>query len=1189
MARVPRVRQLSAKPKHIPRHRAVDLNEEGPEEDRITRKEHTRLTDAMKESICLFIEQLFQSLNGEEDFHVALMAQKMLRPVSFNLGQAIADNRITLQLEYLNLLSFLMFKTKFARSLGPLNIEKRLVSPPEIERIAAFGEDFKDVSFREEKEGGRKSKMDKKKAKKRRKSQKGKDTEAETDRAAESAGIKLLEHLKGILAQGDFLEVLLRGLNNEHTFVMTKYLEYINKLLFLFTKLFEEKALRDSLKRILFTYLSIIHENSASRGPLQDQEKRKEKVISLLKGMRFFLEQVLQFTHVEIKNERGVEKALVAIFTLGIVSQKEQSRTKMVFKLEESTCMSLINDFPQLFHKLLDTYRPSGLIADPDVYRMLKDPGFARAQVDVEKPGGSVNIKQSISESVLAGNLFETNSVSAYKSTQIFGAEGLHGEDFGVLTDLDFSAAALTSVSRNVFKILNPLCGNFVMKSVEAILTNWANCNKTSLGLSGLDLLDLSSANLSRFQSNTSGLTRRFPGDADPAHSDLHVRILELVLFNNLEPERLLKGVDFSLQMKTIKEERKAFSSKFSSKTVYFWTAHAQREIDVLSFIFAYIKYCCRPDNFFDQAKSRLDSARLGNFSTTLLNLLRVFEGPENLMTFAWVLDVISVFLHKFEHVGGFPSKTRSDWRSFISDLWAKVGKIVSDDFAFEFTEESGSGGRAAPKGVLHPLRPINPSLRAASGRLKLQLAKHFRGNQQEKEKMFDYLKFRGRDTNVLRYKYFLLATLKKSLYQICDFFLSSSKGGSSKNVSLSSSMILQRSADSLQINSLVEDSSVWNLVRLRPLVEKLLGVLKARKDHSLLHQEISEILLILCTNKSFLAEFKQNLLDIFDSDKFFRCDVKTLKMWSRIIDRVLDFSKNSTIVDYYMKNIDFKGVFVFRNTENKKRMKCFLRICFIIYSGDAEKYIDKRALKTLLEKIKNLLKEEDSDPRLVVLILFSLRILIMRLQQSTLNELFRTIWPSIIFLLRKLIKSKTQTDEGIFLASMKLLELISSTDIEEFNLHKWSFMFEYFGVELKMVDGKDNSQRLLSTGCYESKPLCVDGPRGEQLIGFHVNPFLMAQMPSDTLVRFRLRNDSDANTYSSKSPLTQAYNTAEVLKKRKVVITENSLQEIKLEHKIHQFLTYAVQSSRMDIQIDKEDLECVIEKDFIDFGAYLI
>lgn len=53
--------------------------------------------------------------------------------------------------------------------------------------------------------------------------------------------------------------------------------------------------------------------------------------------------------------------------------------------------------------------------------------------------------------------------------------------------------------------------------------------------------------------------------------------------------------------------------------------------------------------------------------------------------------------------------------------------------------------------------------------------------------------------------------------------------------------------------------------------------------------------------------------------------------------------------------------------------------------------------------------------------------------------------------------------------------------------------------------------------------------------------------------------------------------------------MAENSLKGIKLEHKIYEFLMYVVQSSTMDVQIDKEDLECVIERDFIDFGAHLL
>ena len=1077
----------------------------------------------MKESICLFIEKLFESLNNEEDFQMALSAQMMLKPISFNLENAIQNNRITLQLEYLNLLNFLMFKTKFARSLGALNIEKRLVEVEEIQRVEGFAENFTEINFSvDEKEESRKSKKDAKKSKKKKKKRESKLAERPKDEAYVRQGAQLLENLKKILSKGDFLHILLKGLNNEHTFVMAKYLEYINRLMFMYTKLFSDETLLKALKNILFTYLTIIHENGVPNGPLQDLEKRKEKVISLLKGMRFFLEQVLQFTHVEIRNERNVEKALIAIFTLGIVSQKDNSRKKMVFKLEESTCMDLIDNFPKLFNKLLETYRLTGIIADPDVYRMLKDPSFSAVSQETPEVEAPVNMRNSISDSGIGGSIFESNALSVYKSNNIYRDANLE-EDFGVLTHFDFSATNLTNISKYVFKILNPLCNNFVMKTVEALLVNWANCNKKSVGLSGLDILDFSLNNMRKFQSTSMKTSQILQGglkEEDILRSDLHMKILELLLYNDLQPERLLKGVDFSFQMREIKELRKNFGGSKYSKKIYFWTSYAQAEIDLLSFIFAYLKYCCSPKNFFDKEKQRHDSSRLVGFSTTLLTLLKTFDGAENPLTFMWILDIISVFLDKFASLIGFLGKSRTEWRLFISDLWTKIGKIISDDFSFEFSENKDAlKSTNLTKGVIFPLRPINPSLRAATGSLKMKLAKHFRGTEEEKDKMFDYIKYKDKETNIVRYKYFLLITLKKSVYQLCEFFLSSSKTSSSKSISLNSSTILQNSSDPAKLNSFMEDSSVWNLVRLRPLIDKLMGILKVRKEHSLIHQEITEILLILCVNRSFLGDFKQDLLDIFDSDEFFKCDVRTLKMWSKIIDRVLDFSKNSTIVDYYMKNIDFKGVFVFRDTENKKRMKCFLRICFIIYSGDAEKYIDKRALKTLLEKIKNLLKEEKTDPRLTILILFSLRILIMRLQKSTLNELFKTIWPSIIFLLRKLIKSKNETNEGIFLASMKLLELISSTDIEEFNLHKWSFMFEYFGVELTMVDPKFTNSQLISQGqgSYETVPHFVDGPNGEELIGFHVNPFLMAQMPSNTLVRFKLKNNMEINTYTSK------------------------------------------------------------------------
>lgn len=128
-------------------------------------------------------------------------------------------------------------------------------------------------------------------------------------------------------------------------------------------------------------------------------------------------------------------------------------------------------------------------------------------------------------------------------------------------------------------------------------------------------------------------------------------------------------------------------------------------------------------------------------------------------------------------------------------------------------------------------------------------------------------------------------------------------------------------------------------------------------------------------------------------------------------------------------------------------RIKGFQRICFIIYSGEIEKYLDKNRLKIMLEKIKEVLKDENVHPNLVIMILFSIRILLLRLSKETLNSLLKSLWPSILFLLEKMILSHkmTKKDEKkkIILAALKLIELISCKDIEEFNLHRWAFLFE--------------------------------------------------------------------------------------------------------------------------------------------------
>lgn len=1123
----------------------------------ISAGDHEKLTDCTKESICLFIEKLFTSLNSEEDWAVTELVQQMIGPVSFNLGKAIESNKITLQLEYLNLLSFFVFKTKFSEALGTLSIDDRRLTKESLFNVYGFGQNFLIIEDEEsqtrnvlseldqiDKSKDKSAKKKKSKNNKKKKSKKDKNEEAEMI-ATMTRGHELLEGLKKILLDRKFLNKILKGLNNEHTFVMTKYIEYLNKIIFLYTKLFENQNLRMVLKDIIGAYLNVIHENGGSRGALKDQEKRKEKVISLLKGLRFLLEEVLHVSQIEVKEGRNVEKALVAIFTFGIVSSKDSSRKKMIFKLEEETCMALINTFPELFKKLLSTYRLSNIISDADIYRMLCDPSSLKA--------GPTSNNQSVS----GPGLPDSDSVMGYRSAldksmlnisindsvlPNTGGLNVQSQSFGIFHQTTrIKPESLRGISKYVFKILYPLQNNFVMKSIEAVLWNWSQYNKNSGGPSSMGFKELCMG-----RSNINSQTTHDTNDFSPMKkyssrqehlnegkdlNNTHLKILETLLYADICPNRLIMGVLYSRQMMKIKEARKAFSSSKNSKKLFFWAPHAQKEVDLLSFVFGYIKYCCSQKNFVNLEEGKLDTPRLWEFSSSVLSLLKFFEGVENINTMMWTIDLISVLLSKFQGVGIVSGKNKNDWRSYVSDLWTKAGKILNDDFKFEFDDVgeeilSRRGSKKARKNskkhnettkpmkvgdqkekILRPLTPISPSLRAASKNVMFRLAKHFRGEEEEKDKMFDVKKYPSRQTNVIRYKYFLLITLQKSLYQMCEVFLTSSKSSSS-SASLNNSES-KNGSEIMKSGISLNASSVWNIARVRPLIDKLLDILKVRKANSLIIQEVSQIVLILSCNKSFLNEFRQDLLDIFDGDEFFKCDVKTLKMWSFIIDRVLDSSKNSTVVDFYIKNIDFKGVFVFKSTENRKRMKCFLRICFIIFAGDTGKYMDKKNLKMLLEKIKNLLKEENDEPQLTILILFSLRILIMRLQRNVLNELFKAIWPSIIFLLRKLIKSKTGRHEGIFLASMKLLELISSTDIEEFNLHKWSFMFEYYGVKLAFPDEKSGTKKFGDNGGYRPQNRVIEGPEGDELIGFHVNPFLMAQMPTNINIFYDLENEA--------------------------------------------------------------------------------
>ena len=75
------------------------------------------------------------------------------------------------------------------------------------------------------------------------------------------------------------------------------------------------------------------------------------------------------------------------------------------------------------------------------------------------------------------------------------------------------------------------------------------------------------------------------------------------------------------------------------------------------------------------------------------------------------------------------------------------------------------------------------------------------------------------------------------------------------------------------------------------------------------------------------------------------------------------------------------------------------------------------------------------------------MRILFLSLTTKALNTLFKTLWPMILSLLMTIFNLKKENEDpkilNLTLSALKLIELISFLQLEEFYLHQWIFVFD--------------------------------------------------------------------------------------------------------------------------------------------------
>ncbi|KAL4472004.1 hypothetical protein ABPG72_018506 [Tetrahymena utriculariae] len=342
----------------------------------------------------------------------------------------------------------------------------------------------------------------------------------------------------------------------------------------------------------------------------------------------------------------------------------------------------------------------------------------------------------------------------------------------------------------------------------------------------------------------------------------------------------------------------------------------------------------------------------------------------------------------------------------------------------------------------------------------------------------------------------------------------------------------------------------------------------KKKSDNNQFIHEIyaSQLINSLLKNSGQLLakEIRKNIIELFNSQEFFNCDFQTLRNWKDIIDRISD--QGDLFKEFLNKDGLFKNL-VSKNHEQNHKIKKLFRVCFIIYSGNVDKYSKK--LLDILEALNEIIinYEDSHQPNIYILILFCFRILVLRISKQTLNDQFRIVWPAILTFLMKIFndkRRKSNTSLNLVLAAIKFIELLSIVQLEEFYFYEWMFAFDFLGVKIEKIKVPSDGMSLnLSMSCVVT-PFQFK----QRLACYFGEPYQLDYINSI--------NDHEIQTNFEKD-------------KRKIIVTESCVQnEEELNSKVLYLCQYLIDINHKRLSIDNELLEQVIEQDFIELNKII-
>lgn len=154
-------------------------------------------------------------------------------------------------------------------------------------------------------------------------------------------------------------------------------------------------------------------------------------------------------------------------------------------------------------------------------------------------------------------------------------------------------------------------------------------------------------------------------------------------------------------------------------------------------------------------------------------------------------------------------------------------------------------------------------------------------------------------------------------------------------------------------------------------------------------------------------------------------------------------------------------GIFTAPAVLINQRCYAMKRIAFLIFSCADDEFINQ--LDPLMKKMIDVIKKREPTNRDIkqrIFVFFLTRVMLIRLNTQTLTEALRKLWPHLLSELISVFETRSidveagtknnmidRENADLTIEAIKLVELLSSLNIEDFQMNQWIFLIDGYGM----------------------------------------------------------------------------------------------------------------------------------------------